>query len=343
MKWLAIILVLLAAFCIAAPVSAVTNGTIWWTDKDGRNITSATMGDTVYFQFDTGVGGHSNTPPPYDYYIIAFYYKDAKSGEWRYMDPGFPHFQARMTDDINGTLWSYQARDVYYPLLNHEYNVQGIFFHNSPADEVEWFPYPYSTPYPYVETSHTVFASYFFPPYTGQAGETCGFTPGEPFTAQGGAYHQWRGISDPIVIPTETNYVKNTDTAYKVQFIAYSFPSRWGGLCKNWTTYAGDEINATITINPRVDYFSGLGDILQDIGGDGMRFLGGVIICIVMGVLPFFILHRFNVYISIMMMLFGVGIAFAAGLFDLPVIFALALGSLAIYLLIYRGSGGGGA
>jgi hypothetical protein len=330
MKWLAVILVLLALLCIAAPVSAVTNGTIWWTDKYGRNITSATMGDTVYFQFDTGIGGHSHTPPPYDYYIIAFYYKDAKSGEWRYMNPGFPSFRARWIGDINGTYQNYTSRAVTYPLLSDEVNVQMVFRNSPPADGN-------------IVTYDNAFASYFYPPYTGKVGEVCffGANPSEPFS---GAYYQWRGISNPITIPEEVNYVKNTDKAYKVQFMAYSFPARWNdALCNNWTMYAGDDINATLTINPKVDYFSGLGDILQDIGGDGMRFLAGVIICIVMGVLPFFILHRFNVYISIMMMLFGVGIAFAAGLFDLPVIFALALGSLAIYLLIYRGSGGGGA
>jgi hypothetical protein len=227
-----------------------------------------------------------------------------------------------MTDDVNGTYVNFSAHAGTYATLPLE------FQYSPPASGGVVSPSPWSS---YFWTHVPGFAS---PGYTGEPGQICNLlgNPSEPFSQ---TYHDWRGYSE-FVIPDTTEV-----SAYKVSFISYSFPNRWDdALCNNWVSYYSEYSNATLTVNQHWDIFSGFGQLMDDIGGDGLRYLAGVIIILVLAMLPFFVLHRFNIYITIIMIICAVGIDFVTGLFDLPVVFALGLGSLAIFFLVNRASAG---
>jgi hypothetical protein len=232
----------------------------------------------------------------------------------------YPAYSARILNNTTGGYINFSAHDSTYLTLPL------AFRYSRPAEGD-----PITPP--------STWSSYFWLPtagYIGGSGQQCwlGANPSEPF---GETYQNWTGYGT-FVIPSD---IPVEFSAYKVSLISYSFPNRWDDTyCDNWTTYTAEQGNATITVAEHWDIFTGFGDLMSDWGGDGLRYLIGAIIIIVMAMLPFFLLHRLNVYVTLIMIVCGVGIAYLTGLFDLPVVFALALGSLAIFFLANKATAG---
>lgn len=100
-----------------------------------------------------------------------------------------------------------------------------------------------------------------------------------------------------------------------------------------------ERTNATITVSNNPLKFTNFGDWAESVGGDGLRYFLAIIIIVVMIILPFAIMKVFNLYIEILMIVFGLGISFAIGLLDPWVLLALGIGALAIYMLVSRSQG----
>lgn len=98
--------------------------------------------------------------------------------------------------------------------------------------------------------------------------------------------------------------------------------------------------NATISVSKNPFQMGSIGDIAKSIGGSGLAYIIGALIIVVLALLPYLIMRTFNVYIELCMIAFGVGISYVIGLFDLWVVLALVLGSVALYLTVNRTSGG---
>lgn len=83
---------------------------IRWTKEDGTTITSAYIGDTVKYSFDTVVPG-INPPTKYsNYYYLKLWVKDTQTGVFLVGTPNFPGFSAQ----INGSSTSFTVPDGSY-------------------------------------------------------------------------------------------------------------------------------------------------------------------------------------------------------------------------------------
>lgn len=172
-------------------------------------------------------------------------------------------------------------------------------------------------------------------PYTGHIVDLSGYDKYPPYNLQ-----VYGSPNASVVIPTYTGHNQShtrwvgwanytiTDeytTSYTGRLVSFSY------LNPSWFHYYG---NATLTVSKNPLLLTNLNTFVNDIGGAGLRYLLGVIIIGILAFIPFFLMHRFDVYIEVIMIILGVGIAFLIGLFDLWVVFALALGSLAVFLML---------
>jgi hypothetical protein len=111
-----------------------------------------------------------------------------------------------------------------------------------------------------------------------------------------------------------------------------------GGIIQNVT---GTSAILHVSKNPLL--LTNFGAWVDDFGGDGMRYAAAVIIILILLCLPYLITRNFSLYLEMMMVVAGIGISYAIGLLDLWVVFGLAIGIFALFILIWRsGSGGGG-
>jgi len=97
--------------------------------------------------------------------------------------------------------------------------------------------------------------------------------------------------------------------------------------------------SSTITISQNPLLVSNFGSWLGAIGGDGLRFSVGVMIVLLFMAIPFLITRQFNFMLEMMMAVIAVGINMYVGLFDLWVVFALAIGILAVFILMKKTGG----
>jgi hypothetical protein len=144
------------------------------------------------------------------------------------------------------------------------------------------------------------------------------------WTGHNQSFTRWVGwsnftITDPYV------------TSYTGRLVSISY------LNPSWLNYYG---NATLTVSKNPLLLTNLNDFVDGIGGAGLRYLLGVIIIGILAFIPFFLMRELNVFIEIIMIILGVGISYLIGLFDLWVVFALALGSLAVFLMLRDRVGG---
>lgn len=122
------------------------------------------------------------------------------------------------------------------------------------------------------------------------------------------------------------------DLAYKVGMYGFNIT--------NPTLYpAYNYGNVTIIISQNPWLVSNIGTWADSVGGDGLRYFLGLLIILGLACIPYLLLRAFNLYLEIIMVVFGLGIDLYAGLFDLWVLFALAIGLVAIYFLLNRGGG----
>ena len=180
-------------------------------------------------------------------------------------------------------------------------------------------------------------------PYTGMWVEVPGFTYDidqhyPAFTLQEA------GGNTSVTVPPHTGFLVNNTrwkgwtnftitqentVTYKGVYYRFSY------LTPTWSA----DTNATLTVSKNPLLLTNINDWVDDIGGDGLRYFFGVIIIGILAAIPFILMRQFNLYIEVIMIILGVGIAALIGLFDLWVVFALTLGSLAIYLMV-RGQNG---
>jgi hypothetical protein len=130
--------------------------------------------------------------------------------------------------------------------------------------------------------------------------------------------------------------VAGDDPAYKVGMYGFNLTN-----LTLYPTYSYG--NATITISQNPLLVSNIGTWADSIGGDGLRYFLGLLVILGLACIPYLITRIFNLYLEIIMVVFGLGIDLYAGLFDLWVLFALAIGLVAIYFLLNRGGGNTGS
>lgn len=181
-------------------------------------------------------------------------------------------------------------------------------------------------------------------PYTGMWVDVPGFSydPSQHYPA---FTLQESGGNTSVTVPASTGFLVNNtrwkgwtnftitqeDTVtYRGNYLRLSY------LNPTWSEYT----NTTLTVSKNPLLLTNINDVLRDIGGDGLRYFFGVIIIGILAFIPFFLMRQFNVFIEIIMIVLGVGISFLIGLFDLWVVFALGIGSLAVFLMLRNKVGG---
>jgi hypothetical protein len=141
----------------------------------------------------------------------------------------------------------------------------------------------------------------------------------------------WSGTTPKIWVGY-ANVTVGDVPAYRVHFNAIN--NTFGA--NPWSYDLG---NVTLTVSHNPLKMTNLNDAAQGLGGDGLRYALGALIILVMALIPFIITRQFNLYLEIIMIVLGVGIAAAIGFFDLWVVFGLGIGCLALYLLMNKTGG----
>lgn len=125
----------------------------------------------------------------------------------------------------------------------------------------------------------------------------------------------WRGYYDIVL----ADY-----PSYKFDVYGYNTSS---GIFYNYG-------NSSITVTNNPLQATNLGDWLDDIGGDGLRYFIGVLIILFFLIIPYWYMRTMNIYMEIVMVAFAIGINYLFGLFDLWVVVAIGVGAVALYVLI---------
>ena len=99
-------------------------------------------------------------------------------------------------------------------------------------------------------------------------------------------------------------------------------------------------VSVTVYKNPLIA--SNLGAATLDIGGWGLNIVLAAIIVIILMMIPFLMTREFNLFLSLLMGMIGVGLSYFLGLVEIYVVVGLIVISIIVIFFMNRMGGGGG-